>query len=162
MEKIAASVFFLNEKIKILLSSSIAFWKTKKKTKTEKSECLLRHGVIPVLCCSGCWFTGPFCHGALKLDISTLFTTFFLWMSVQFILFKLFMKGNERCHTTEAHSAYTEVYFFNVINIHFFYNKNPQITLLVTSMLKLYRTERKSSPVNFFSLSIHIDGILLP
>jgi len=30
------------------------------------------------LCCSVCWFLyGPFCHGALKLDISTLFTTFF-------------------------------------------------------------------------------------
>jgi len=25
---------------------------------------------------------GPFCHGALKLDISTLFTTFFLWTSL--------------------------------------------------------------------------------
>jgi len=31
---------------------------------------------------------GPFCHGALKPDIhvSTLFTTFFLWTSLQFIL----------------------------------------------------------------------------
>jgi len=27
-----------------------------------------------------------FCHGALKLDISTLFTTFVLWTSLQFIL----------------------------------------------------------------------------
>jgi len=31
------------------------------------------------LCRSVCWFLyGLFCHGALKLDISTLFTTFFL------------------------------------------------------------------------------------
>ena len=29
---------------------------------------------------------GPFCHGALKYDISTLFTTFFVWTSLQFIL----------------------------------------------------------------------------
>jgi len=29
---------------------------------------------------------GPFCHGALKHDISTLFTTFFVWTSLQFIL----------------------------------------------------------------------------
>jgi len=29
----------------------------------------------------------PFCHGARKLDIFTLFTTFFLWTSLQFIIF---------------------------------------------------------------------------
>jgi len=29
---------------------------------------------------------GPFCHGALKHDISTLFATFFVWTSLQFIL----------------------------------------------------------------------------
>ena len=28
---------------------------------------------------------GPFCHGAHKLDLSTLFTTFFLWTSPPFI-----------------------------------------------------------------------------
>jgi len=34
-----------------------------------------------------CWFLyGPFCHGTLKLDISTLFTTFFLWTCLQFIV----------------------------------------------------------------------------
>ena len=38
-------------------------------------------------CRSMCWFLyGPFCHGALKLDISTLFTTFFLCTSLQFML----------------------------------------------------------------------------
>jgi len=29
---------------------------------------------------------GTFCHGAHKLDLSTLFTTFFLWTSLPFIL----------------------------------------------------------------------------
>jgi len=39
------------------------------------------------LCRSVCWFLyGSFCHGALKLDISKLFTPFFLWTSLQFIL----------------------------------------------------------------------------
>jgi len=39
------------------------------------------------LCCSVCLLLyRPFCHGALKLDIFTLFTTFFLWTSLQFIL----------------------------------------------------------------------------
>jgi len=39
------------------------------------------------LCRSVCWILyGPFCHGALKLDISKLFTPFFLWTSLQFIL----------------------------------------------------------------------------
>jgi len=43
------------------------------------SKCLLRHSVLGVLCRSVCWFLyGPFCHSALKFDISTLFTTFFL------------------------------------------------------------------------------------
>ena len=37
--------------------------------------------------CSTCWFVYvQFCHGSLKLDMSTLFTTFFLWTSLQFML----------------------------------------------------------------------------
>jgi len=39
------------------------------------------------LCRSVCWFLyGPFCHGALKRNLSTFFTTFFLWTSLQFIV----------------------------------------------------------------------------
>jgi len=34
------------------------------------------------------FFYGSFCHGALKLDISTIFTTFFLRTSLQFILYR--------------------------------------------------------------------------
>jgi len=37
-----------------------------------------------VLCVS---FYGPFCHGAPTLDISTFFTTFFIWTSLQIILY---------------------------------------------------------------------------
>jgi len=38
------------------------------------------------LCCSVCLFVyGPFCHGDLIFDMSTLFTTFFLWTSLQLI-----------------------------------------------------------------------------
>jgi len=38
-------------------------------------------------CCSVCLFVyGAFCHNALKLDMSTLFTTFFPWI-LKFILF---------------------------------------------------------------------------
>jgi len=33
----------------------------------------------------------PFCHGAHKLDLSTLLTTFFLWTSLPFILIQLFV-----------------------------------------------------------------------
>jgi len=52
------------------------------------SECLLPLGVLPVfLCCSVCLFLyESFWDGALKHDISTLFTAFFLWTSLQFIL----------------------------------------------------------------------------
>jgi len=41
-------------------------------------KCLLRHGVVRVFV-SLCLLVlyGPFCHGALKLDISSLFTNSF-------------------------------------------------------------------------------------
>ena len=39
------------------------------------SKCLLHFVVLGVLCCSMCLFLyGPFCNGALKLNLSTLFT----------------------------------------------------------------------------------------
>ena len=50
-------------------------------------KCLLRLGVLRVFVLSVCWFLYvPFCHGALKFDISTLFTTFFLWTFLYIIL----------------------------------------------------------------------------
>jgi len=60
-----------------------------KNTKTSFSEFLLRLGVLRVLYCSVCFSVyGPFCHGVLKLDMSTSFTSFFLWTSIQFIFRK--------------------------------------------------------------------------
>jgi len=50
------------------------------------SKCLLLHDVVRVFVSSLVLY-GPFCHGALKHDISTLFATFFVWTSLQFILF---------------------------------------------------------------------------
>ena len=54
------------------------------------SKCMLRLGVprVFILFCVLALY-GPFCHGALKLDISTLFATFFLRtsLSFQFILY---------------------------------------------------------------------------
>ena len=61
------------------------------------SKCLLHHGVVHDLCrlCVS-FLYGPFRHGALKLDISTLFTAFFLWTSLYIIL----KKGHcSRIHT---------------------------------------------------------------
>jgi len=46
-----------------------------KHTHTKYSVCLLRPVVMRVLCCSVCLFIyRAFFHGALKLDLSTLFT----------------------------------------------------------------------------------------
>jgi len=63
-------IFFKKSKIKI------------EKSKTHKKvfvECLLCLVVLCVLCYSVCLFVYvPFCHGALNLDLSTWFTTFFL------------------------------------------------------------------------------------
>ena len=58
------------------------------------------------LCRSVCWIlNGPFCHGALKLDICTLFTTFFIWTSLQFILKQNttpYIKQDVTCMKTEV------------------------------------------------------------
>jgi len=50
--------------------------------------------------------TRTFCHGALKLDISTLFKTFVLWTSLQFILLHhaLHILCNDIC--TQRHSVF--------------------------------------------------------
>ena len=57
-------------------------------TKIIYSDGLLRLLGLRVFYCSMCLFLyGPFCHGVLKLDLSTLFTTFFLRTSLQFILY---------------------------------------------------------------------------
>jgi len=41
----------------------------------------------------------PFCHGAYKLDLSTLFTPFFLWTSLPFI-FRLSFDWEHTCNFT--------------------------------------------------------------
>ena len=52
-----------------------------------KVRVMLRR-VLRVLCCSMCLFLkAPFCHRALKLDLSIIFTTCFLLTSLQFILY---------------------------------------------------------------------------
>jgi len=48
-----------------------------KPTTTVYSICPLRIVVWSVSCCS-MFFVRPFCHGALNVDLSTLFSTFFL------------------------------------------------------------------------------------
>ena len=53
------------------------------------------------LCCSVCLFVyTPFCHVSLKVDMSTLFTTFFLWTSLQSLL-----QGDCGLHTHHLSSA---------------------------------------------------------
>jgi len=57
--------------------------------KTQKNSYFLMSGVSLYTPCFEMFcvfFYGPFCHGAHKLDLSTLFTTFFLWTSLPFIL----------------------------------------------------------------------------
>jgi len=73
-------------------ASYVVFWKIRKTKEKFRSECLLRLGVLCVFvlfCVCFCVFFvfvyGPFCQCALNIDMSTLFTTFFLWTSLQFI-----------------------------------------------------------------------------
>jgi len=61
-------------------------WKSEKQKSVFLNACCAFVFYV-FLCCSVCWFLyKTFCHGALKLDISTKFTTTFLWTSLQFIL----------------------------------------------------------------------------
>ena len=76
-----------------------------------------------VLCCSMCLFLyGSFCLGALKYDLSTLFSTLFLQKSLQFILGYL----KNRCLDvyTQYHLRYTK----NVFHIGFDLNWHVVIT----------------------------------
>ena len=65
--------------ISFLISRFASRWtETTVHTKLIYSKRLLRPVVLRVLCCSMCafWYW-PFCHGAHKLDLSTLFSAFF-------------------------------------------------------------------------------------
>ena len=72
--------------------SPLSNWKLKKKIrkirKKHKNSCFLMSVASLYTACfvMFCAFLyGPFCHGAHKLDLSTLFTTFFLLTSLPFI-----------------------------------------------------------------------------
>ena len=70
----------------IIVTESSLLLRRKKQTSFFLNSCCVM-AFYEFLCRSVCWFLyGPFWHGALKLDISTLFTTVFLWTYLQFIL----------------------------------------------------------------------------
>ena len=73
----AVTQHFLENSFKKLSIKKNKKIKIRKTQKYSLSKCLLRHDVVRVLCRS-LFVYGPFCHGALKHDISTLFTTFFV------------------------------------------------------------------------------------
>jgi len=64
----------------------VVIWTTRldvRQNFSPESCCVLVLCVL--LCCSVCWFLyGPFCHGAYKVDIFTMFKIFFLLTSLQF------------------------------------------------------------------------------
>jgi len=70
---------------------------------------------------------GPFCHGAHTLDLSTLFTTFFLWTSLPFIFLKI-------------HNQFkTEITF--LLQIHWWCLKiNCKLLLLLKLLLVIFKT----------------------
>jgi len=88
------SVFFC------LWRSPLSTWKLKiKNRKIRKTQnnsyFLMSVATLYTLCfVMFCVFLyGPFCHGAHKLDLSTLFTTVFLWASLPFIFHIFMLKG---------------------------------------------------------------------
>jgi len=56
--------------------------------KLKENKKIKNRKTLYVFLCRSVWLFlyGPFCHGALKLDISTLFTTFFIWTSSIYII----------------------------------------------------------------------------
>jgi len=72
-------MFYRTKTVKLNISWKIHFMiskmnvkKNPKHTQIVYSKCMLRLVAVRVLYCSLCLFVyGPFCHGALKLDLST-------------------------------------------------------------------------------------------
>ena len=65
-----------------------------------------------------------FCHAALKLDMSTLFTTFFLWSSLQFILssvkvFRTFKPTNDETPITYTSFPILVYLFYRLFSAHY-------------------------------------------
>jgi len=90
IQKIRTSTFFWR--------SPLSNWKlTIKKQKNPKNTqkklflyvcCVFVYSVFVMFCV---FLYGPFCHGAHKLDLSTLFTTFVLWTSLPFSIKSRFL-----------------------------------------------------------------------
>jgi len=74
------NILFVNIFIWHYLRNSVFKAKTQKNIFSLNVCCVLVFCVS--MCCSVCWFL----YGALKLDMSALSTTFFLWISLQFIV----------------------------------------------------------------------------
>ena len=84
------------------------------------------------LCCSVCWFLyGPFCHGALKLDISTLFTTFFLWIYFQFLLGGEFHLPKRTVKSVSVSSCWNIIEIYQIV-------ANYIIKLTTNVLIKYY------------------------
>jgi len=81
--------FFALALFYILSSIWLNIIKLRKIRKTEKNNYFLMSVAslyTPCFVMFCVFLYGPFCHGTHKLDLSTLFTTFFLWTSLPFIL----------------------------------------------------------------------------
>jgi len=89
------------------------------------SKCMLCLGVLGVFVLFCMFVFVRFFHGALKHDISTLFTTFFLWTSLQFILLKkeritifVFIKTCSRDTFSDfnhTHAPVNKLYWLNTV-----------------------------------------------
>ena len=113
------------------------------------------------LCRYVSWFLyGPFCHGALKLDISTLFTTFFLLTtSLQFIFRLTDTRVYIKMHSKYNHVLKECVHFPTRIqskiltNIKRLYSydiiyvcKTRSWTQTSSVLLKIYKRQIKGTP----------------
>ena len=78
---------------------------------------MLRLGVLRVFCCSVCLFVyWPVCHGALKLYMSTLLTTFFLWTSLQIIIYYLYVVTFQNNSMFTHKNIIMLAYFWCIVN----------------------------------------------
>jgi len=86
---------------------------------------LLRHVVLCVLCCSMSLFLyGPFCLVDLKLDQSTLFTTFLLIISSIYIICKRLENCSQRQHSHLKTWVFGRTLFINTWSVTTKWDKN--------------------------------------
>jgi len=80
---------------------------------------------------------GPFCHGAHKPDLSTLFTSFFLWTSLPFI-FVNYTSIWMKCNLYKLLNALSLRYSNYIVCLYFSWRRNSPLEILNAFVIYMF------------------------